>query len=424
MIQVYNYLQETRPVKRSMIYPVKNRKELKKVYDDIVRLSIRSPFYKINLSNENQDFTIRIKETALELKTMLMNIQDSDYTGFMSKAVSVSDNSILSARLLNDNTQGLPEFVEIRVDSLAEGQINKGRDLMNVSNSLPLGEYTFNLRVDNTNHLLTYIQKEKINNKDTLHSIAELINQSELGIIAVVEKGEDKNYSRLKVFSDISGRYGERSFTFEDLEGKLGLVDLLALDRCERAPSYANFDLNGMEKRTATNTFTLENTLHITLNNRAEQSAYINIIPDSNKILSVVDMVLSSYNSIIDLAKDRIQDNESHYSASRLISEMKQLVRMYEEELTACGIEEMEDGILILDDSLAFSAAEDGGMEGIFTRENGFITKLIEKAEAIAINPMEYLDKIIIFYPDAERNTYCNPYVTSMYSGLFFSSYC
>ena len=47
-----------------------------------------------------------------------------------------------------------------------------------------------------------------------------------------------------------------------------------------------------------------------------------------------------------------------------------------------------------------------------------------EHLELLVSNPMEYLDKTIITYPRSDREVYCNPYLTSMYSGLFFSSYC
>jgi flagellar hook-associated protein 2 len=103
---------------------------------------------------------------------------------------------------------------------------------------------------------------------------------------------------------------------------------------------------------------------------------------------------------------------------------MKSLEKLYEGELTACGIKADENGYLSIDDSLAIGAIQDGGMESLFTRENGFIARLIDKSDSIAINPMDYLDKIIVTYPNTEGNAFRNPYVTSIYSGLFFSSYC
>jgi flagellar hook-associated protein 2 len=127
---------------------------------------------------------------------------------------------------------------------------------------------------------------------------------------------------------------------------------------------------------------------------------------------------------MLEIAKERGLDHQEHYNASKLIYEMKHIGKLYDEELTVCGIKTTEDGLLSIDASLAVQAAENGGIESLFQSENGFIARLLDKSEAIAINPMEYLEKTIITYPNSEKNLFRNPYITSMYSGLFFSSYC
>ena len=105
MLQVYNYLQSSIPVKREAMYPAKNRSELKRVYDNIVSLSKRSPYYKINISQENQEYTFGIKDTALELKSKIYGMLNPEESNFDTKAISVSDDSILTAKLLNEDTQ-------------------------------------------------------------------------------------------------------------------------------------------------------------------------------------------------------------------------------------------------------------------------------------------------------------------------------
>jgi flagellar hook-associated protein 2 len=172
------------------------------------------------------------------------------------------------------------------------------------------------------------------------------------------------------------------------------------------------------------NSFTLDNALRIMLQDISEQPVTVRIVPDSKKILNTVDSVLDTYNGLVKLAKDRTLGSTEHYRAAKLINEMKSFVSVYQEELIASGINASDDGSLSLEDSLAIQAAEDGGMESLFTRENGFITRLLDKAESIVINPMEYLDKTIVTYPDSEKKSFRNPYITSMYSGLFFNSYC
>lgn len=425
MLQAYNYLIGVYPSKKSMMYPVKNRKELKRVYENIVSLSKRTPFCKINLSRENQEYTFGVKEAALELRTTLLDMFDPDISGFHSKTVSVSDEGTLSARLLKDNTEDLPDIIEIKVNSLAAGQINIGRELLDNTYSLIPGEYYFDARVDDQTYSLTFIQQERTNNLETLGRMAEFLNQNVPGICAEVEGDEKRSYSRIRIASDMTGKYGERSFSFEDKKVlQNGIAELFGMDWMAKAAEPAAFELNDQAKQAATNIFTLENMLHISLHDIGEDPVMIRITYDSSRILETADLFLSAYNRIIDCANRRMLGHTEHYGAGRLAGELMLLKEAFEEELTACGIQATEVGTLALESASAVRAAEEGGMESFFTRENGFITNLMEKAEAIAINPMEYLDKTIILYPNTMKNTLSNPYITSMYSGLFFNSYC
>jgi flagellar hook-associated protein 2 len=425
MIQAYNYMLESLPVKREARYPVSRRNELRRVYNNIVNLSKSSPLYKINLSKENQEYTIGVKEAALVLKSKINDMADPEVSGFKGKTVVVSNEKVLSAKLLNEDTEGLPERIGFNIHSLASVQVNKGKDLMQDSKGLPVGEYEFTAKVGDETYHLTFSQDRRYENRATLQNMADFLNTSLPGLNALVEKGNSKDYSRLAIVSDMSGRFGEKRFIFEDTDiYRQGIVEFFGMNRMEKAPSFADFDINGTEKKTATNAFTLDNKLRITLNDVSGQPVTLRIVSDSKKILDAVDSVLNTYNSLVKLAKDRTLGSTEHYRAAKLLNEMKSLENVYQEELSACGIKASEDGILSTEDSLAVQAAEDGGMESLFTRENGFITRLLEKSESIAINPMEYLDKTIVTYPDNEKKLFRNPYITSTYSGLFFNSYC
>ncbi len=425
MVQVYNHLLESYPVKKDTKYPISKKNELRKVYDDIVNLSKRSPFYKINLTKENQEYTIGVKETALAMKSKINDMAEPQISGFTSKAVTISDDSVLSAQLLNDETESLPNIIDFKINSLATVQINRGKELLNTSRGLPPGEYEFRSKIGDEANYFTFVQPDRQENQEVLKKMADFLNQNLGGITAMVDKGSSKDYSRLTIISDMSGRFGDKRFYFDDVDlYRESIVEYFGMNRMEKAPNYAKFELNGAEKQTATNVFTLENTLRISLNRSSEQPVTIKITPDSDKILSAVESVLTTYNDLIRLAKDRTLDSKEHYKANKLISEMKSLENVYKEELDACGFKASEDGLLTLEEPLATQAARDGGMESLFTRENGFITRLLDKADTIAINPMEYLDKTIVTYPNHDKGSFRNPYVTSMYSGLFFNSYC
>lgn len=426
MVQVYNYMMESNPYLRQVSYPAHKRSELKKIYGNIVNLSKDSPFYKISLSRENQEYTIGVKEASIALKAKLNSLFDSENSAFATKTISNSNENVLSASLLNDDTEGLPESIIFKVRSLASVQINRGKELLQSSRALIPGEYLFRAEVLDEVYHLSFDHPHRKENRESIRDLADYLNQSVPGIHASVEKGTTEDYSRIVITSDQASKDGEPVFTFEDEDlFHVGIVDFFGLNRTDQQAAPAKFELNGIEKQTASNIFHLENKMKIALHNTSEEEpVMLSIVSDSDKILLEVDSFLSSFNQLIRLAKDRTAESKEHNGASKLMNEIHSLENVYQDELEACGLIADDDGMLSVNDSLAVQAAKDGGIESLFTRENGFIARLKEKAEAITINPMEYLDKIIVTYPNSENKTYRNPYVTSMYSGLFFSSYC
>lgn len=425
MIQAYNYMVDSLPVKRSGKYPVSKRSELRKLYNEIVDLSKRTSFYKVNLSKENQIYSIGLKEGALTLKSKIKDMSDPQISSFQSKTVSVSDEKVLSAQLLSDNTDALPQSIQLKVNSIAAIQINKGRELLHNSRGLPAGKYKFHAFVGDEPFSLTYENESRVDNLEVLNRVAAFLNSSVPSINAFIEPGSKEHYSRLVIESDLSGRFKDKKISFEDLDVfNEGIVDYLGMNRVEQAPTYAQFELNDITKQTATNTFTLENILRIDLHSSSEKPVTLKIVPDGTKILNAMEDILDSYNDLIRLTNTRNADSEEHFKSVKLVNELKSLEEIYKEELSACGLKTAEDGTLVVEDSLAILAAQDGGIESLFTRENGFIARLLDKAETIAINPMEYIEKTVVTYPDNSKTGFRNPYVTSMYSGLFFNSYC
>lgn len=425
MTPVYNYLLESYPIKREVMYPAHKRSELKRVYNNIVSLSRRSPLYKINLSKDNQEYTFGIKETAIELKTKLTGMSDPEKSGFDSRTIAVSDESILSAQLLKEDVEGLPEEITFQVSSLASVQTNVGKDLMLISRGLPPGDYELNARVMDQDYKLTYHHEYRMENQESLKRMAEFVNLAIPGINAAVEQGPTNEFGKLVLMSEQSGKNGAPAFELSDTDFyKMGVVEFFGLDRVEKPSSTAEFSINEVYRQTSTNIFNLEGKLRITLNGTSETPVTVKVVPDSDKILSSVEGVLDTYNRLLQIAHHRIQEGREHFRASKLMNEMNSIAGLYKEELEACGIEADENGYLRIRDSLAVQACIDGAMESLFTRENGFSARLKDKAESITLNPMEYLEKTVVTYPNKDSKTFSNPYVTSMYSGLFFSSYC
>lgn len=424
MIRAYGDLPVNPSVKREVRSSLRSRREIKKVYDNVIDLNKRMPFYKINLSQENQDYSIRIKEAAYKLRERIKDMARAEISGFDSKAIVVSDESILSASLLDQDVSELPDTMEFKIETLAAAQINKGRDLFTSSRGLASGVYEFRARVGSKSQNLIFYQRERKDNYTVLTEMADLLNSSIQGVTATIEKGAIKDYYRLSITADVMDENGER-LVFEDIdEDPIGIVDYLGMNRMEKPPTLAEFEINGVARRVVSNNFKLSNKLYITINEAGREPAYINIVPDGTKIIQSVKATLSTYNALVDVAKKHIELVGSHSSAKKLITELRGLGLIYSGELEESGIIVSEDGSLSVDEAVAAIAVREGRLQELFTRGNGYIAILQAKAEAIAVNPMEYIDKVLVTYTNPEKKNYRYPYITSMYSGLFCNVVC
>lgn len=425
MLEVYNYLIEGYLQSRDFNYRTGKRNELKSIYDSITSMNKRSPLYKINLSRENQQYTLGIKEAAMALEDKLLTMSDPCNEAFHKKTVSVSGDGVLSASLLKGDIDSLPKDIMVTVKALAARQLNRGRELYNFSKAFEKGDYEFSAKIMGQTNQFTFVQEERLENRDTMRNMARFINESVPGIVAAVEKADKPDYSRLVITSERTGKVGTYNFYFDDDElYKDGVVDFFGMNRVDKEPANAEFELNGIKKQTSTNTFNIENAIQVTLRDTSEEPVSLTIIPDKDTILKSVDSFIQTFNSLIQLAKERTEEMPEHYGPAKLINEIKNLEEAYRGELEANGFSFSEYGMLSLDDSLAVQASEDGSMESLFTDKKGFIARLLDKTEAIAINPIEYLDKKVLLYPNSDSPAFTNPYLASRYSGLLFNFYC
>ena len=152
-----------------------------------------------------------------------------------------------------------------------------------------------------------------------------------------------------------------------------------------------------------------------------DQAAQISYIPDSDKILDGVSGIIRSYNKLV--------DSTNNYSGQtgqspRLIREYQNLLKPYLSELESCGITLDEQGRMKMDESLASQAAQDGDMEKLIGRDSALNLRLRKKNEEIKLNPMDYIQKKIVSYPDYGKPPKGYSYITSLYSGMLFNYYC
>jgi len=424
MVQAYNTINTKLPVNKVKKVRLRKINEPGYVYDNVINLSKRMPFYKINLTQESKEYSLGIKDAAYNLKEKLINMAEAQNPSYQRRTIAVSNEKVLSAYLISEDISDLPELLEIKVKKLSTIQINKGKELLATSRGLAPGTYEFVAKAGRKVYKLLFFQEQKRDNLSVLYEMASLLNNSIPGLNAVVESGSDKNYYRLSISCDLLMEEGGK-LIFEDSDNhKIGVVDYLGLNRIHQEPTPARFELNGEPMQSSSNAFKLDNKLYIRLKEESTDPVYIRLVPDSKEILKEVESLFASYNRLVDIAKKHMEASDKNVGAKKLISELKELAKEHIEELTACGVGMSDDGRMYMDEELAAFAALDRRMEKLFCSDDGYFAALMEKAEAIAMDPVEYIDKVLVTYTDYKKANYRFPYITSMYSGIFYNVIC
>lgn len=186
-------------------------------------------------------------------------------------------------------------------------------------------------------------------------------------------------------------------------------------------PKSAVFDLNGTEKTSLSNEFILGRAVKISLRKPSDTETTIDYHPDIDAIIEGVEEFVSSYNSLID---HNLTFEEKTGTKSKLLDELKRLSEPFANELESCGISFEEDGHMELDKSLAAQAIEAGDLQVLFQPDSAMTNRMFTKTDQIKINPIEYVDKKVVSYPNFTKPPRGYSYITSLYSGLLFNFYC
>ena len=75
----------------------------------------------------------------------------------------------------------------------------------------------------------------------------------------------------------------------------------------------------------------------------------------------------------------------------------------------------------LVEDESGFLSRKVQGMDSV---PKDFLQKLKEKCDYMSMNPMEYVEKKVYSYAHLHRNDVGYAYAQSIYTGMFFNSYC
>ncbi|MDE7298448.1 MAG: hypothetical protein K2N94_06405, partial [Lachnospiraceae bacterium] len=278
---------------------------------------------------------------------------------------------------------------------------------------------------DSESYEFSYKISSLSTNREVMTKLADFINKSSVAIHAAVEDSADREFSRIVLTSDETGTPKGEELIFNITDSKQdaapGLVDWFGLDRVAQPPSNADFSVNGRDFSNMRNDFVLNRSLTIHLKQISYGDIVLSPEASGNQVEKALGDFLNSYNTMIGLTKNGPAGNRR---SARLQSDLTHIFASGLEELNLAGIHRQEDFTLVADNESLRSPETLNRLRALFEEPDGLLAQLSRKMQDIALNPMEYVDKIIIAYPNLSRAGFSNPYSTSIYTGMMFNSYC
>ena len=401
------------------------KSDLKKTYNEILKISKDSPSYLIKPTEENQSFALQLKETVLSLQSTLEQLQNGgDASPFSYKEVMCNHPSAVTAEIDTEDHSKLPEAFSLQIDQLATPQINAGSFVYRTSSQLREGNYSFSIDMEENQYQFQIQLGKKTPNETVLNQLRKAINRSPIDLTAHVENNASNDKVRLVLQSNQTGCVnGNPIFTCQDLDfpSSNGCVEFFGLNHIEQMPENSSFYINGEPKTTLANEFTLNNALHVQLLQPTANPVQIDFTSDTSRITTVLDSVKNSYNSLVKLSYNQ---GDPPHIAHLMLHDLKKLFASEQETLQECGISFDEDGYMEIDSEQITSAIRAGRLETLFGADNIVGNKALQQSQSFSLNPMKYLEeKVVVTYKDPTKQHFINPYLTSIYSGMLFQSY-
>lgn len=418
---VYNYFSTVYSPKTQTKYDSHKKSELKTIYNNMVKVNAKSPLFKVKVNESMQNYAIGLKSAAIGLKHFSEFLADEDEAAFSKLTVSSSDNSALTGSIITTDYHSLPESLRFTVDELAKNQINTGESVSSDSLAIEPGVYSFSIKTGDRSYGFNLKVKPEDTNLHVQSRLANFINQADIGIDAYVQ--QNKNRSHLVLESQDTGTEKAHNgllFTVQDIVGhNSGIIDVYQLDTVTQYPEDAEFTINDMPQTSSSNNIAINKMVEIELKKTSTTPIELYFIPDTEDIIDKMKEFADSYNQVIDIANNNL---DSQRGARKLLHEIQGITYRHHSALESVGLNIGEDGRMITDDALLSQSVSNGEVQQLFSDLSEFKTDINDKTSDISLDPMNYVDKTIITYPNP-GHTFSNPYMPSIYSGMLYNYY-
>lgn len=421
---VYSYYLSQYGNKSNSKYDSHTRTQLKNTYSKVVKINSQTPVYKLDLSTAAQKYAIDLKEHARALENITEDLSDgADGTMTFKKSAVSSNASAVNASYITDfGAASDDESFDINVKQLACSQLNTGNYLQPRSKHIKPGEYSFDLSIND----VIYEFQFKVDNSETTNNIqnkiARLINRSNIGLTANIKEDSLGN-TAINIESESTGINGTTPVIFSiksDDANNQPLIDTLGLDRVTQYPANAIFDVDGDERSSMSNSITINKAYDVKLSKVTEEPVTISLKADADSIVESLNELVAGYNNLISVTND---ENNNHFQGTeKLQNEIASIARSYKKQLADSGLSLNKDGTISADKEVIINADNKDALSLIYESLNSFKNSIKEKAENIALNPMDYVNNKIIAYKNPLRS-FPDPYNLSAYTGMMFNGY-
>ncbi|NLG04908.1 MAG: flagellar capping protein [Clostridia bacterium] len=424
---VYNHYMTTyAPRGTSSPYDTHKKSELRSVYNSIVKMSKDSPLFLFKNQNNIGEFAVGMKENARELKNVISSLSTGSGSDLLNKKALSSDNEhVVTASYIGKHTtdDDFPEL-KIEVRSLAANQINEGTYLPNDEVSLAPGTYSFDIHSRDLDYEFQFNINPNETNRMLQEKLSRLINKADIGLSSDIIEDEQGNTAMIMTSDDTGNAESDSLFRISDLNTSKtsGVVDYFGIGEMTQAPHNARFILNGEERSTSSNHFTIDKTLEISLNGISEEgnATTVGLKTDVESFTENISHLIQGYNTFLQKANTYI---DAQPNTKRLLHEMGNISLSYKNELDSIGLTVQEDGKIVLDKNLLQQTASEEDALERFHSIKDFSGAILSKSNQVSLDPMHYAEKTIVAYKNPGKS-FASPYITSDYSGMLFNSYC
>lgn len=421
----YAYYMNTYANKEVSRYDSHKKSDLRKVYSSIIKANKDSPLYKILNMERAKRYAIDIKENAKEIQNVVASLSDkygSFENSFQKKVARSSDTSKVDVTYIGNGTEeNQSEQFSISIEQLAAPQVNEGNYLADDELSFRPGSYSFDLATNTAAYEFQYNVSEDETNRDIIDKLAKLVNKSNLGITADVQ-GDGLGSSALVLTSVQTGLSEDEAHLFaispDASSDSAEAMKLLGIDRIFEEAHNSSFTINGSRHTSLSNTFTINNIFELKLKGTTDgRIVSIGFKPNTDAIADNIQTLVDAYNNILDTA-----ESYAKADGNKLLNDMAAVSRRNQVSLEEIGLMVEENGTITIDRDTLADAVAPNRAEHTFETLTRFRDAIGSKAENASINPMNYVNKVIVAYKNPGHN-FATPYISSIYSGMMLDSY-